>query len=147
MRTYHGERTRQGCTVTVDGRPLRVRSDLSGNATTAFDWGFAGSGQLSLALLSDFLGDDRRAEALAPAFEQEVVANLPRDSWTLHDPELAAAVAPLASVGGETKDVWSGVGEEGDGAAFGDMPVDTAALVPAMRAAPEEGGATGQLRI
>jgi hypothetical protein len=37
MRTYQGERTEDGCVVTVDGRPLRMRSDLSGNATTAFD--------------------------------------------------------------------------------------------------------------
>ena len=37
MRTYHGQRTARGCEVTVDGRPLRMRSDLSGNATTAFD--------------------------------------------------------------------------------------------------------------
>ena len=56
MRIYHGERTERGCEMTVDGRPLRLRSDLSGNATTAFDWGYIGSGQLSLALLSDFLG-------------------------------------------------------------------------------------------
>src|ERR1700736_3932662 len=97
MRTYHGERTEQGCEVTVDGRPLRLRSDLSGSATTAFDWGYIGSGPLSLALLSDFLGDDRRAEALAPEFEEAVIAELPHDSWTLTDPDLAAAIAPLAS--------------------------------------------------
>src|SRR5215210_6014964 len=84
----------------VDGKPLRMRSDLSGNATTAFDWGYAGSGQLSLALLSDLLGDDRRAEALAPEFEQEVIASLPHDSWTLTDRDLAAAVAPLAGAEG-----------------------------------------------
>ena len=47
MKTYHGDRTQQGCVVTVDGKPLLPRSDLSGNATTAFDWGYAGGGQLS----------------------------------------------------------------------------------------------------
>jgi len=52
MKIYHGERTARGCEVTVDGRPLQMRSDLTGNATTAFDWGYIGTGQLSVALLS-----------------------------------------------------------------------------------------------
>ena len=42
-----------------------MRSDLSGNATTPFDWGYIGGGQLSLALLSDFFGSDVKAKAMA----------------------------------------------------------------------------------
>ena len=125
MRTYRGERTEQGCDVTVDGRPLRLRSDLSGNATTAFDWGYVGSGQLSLALLSDFLGDDRRAEALAPGFEKTVIAQLPHDSWTLADPDIAAAIAPPTSADSDRRESQT---RKGAGAAFGDMPVSTADL-------------------
>ena len=127
MKTYHGERTEAGCEVTVDGWPLRMRSDLSGNATTAFDWGYAGTGQLSLALLSDFLGDDdSRAKALAPAFENEVVARLSHDSWTLTDDDLAAAVALLAGAeGGMSGDGAIGEVVVDGGAAFGDMPVHT----------------------
>ena len=136
MKSYHGERTAGGCEVTVDGRPLRMRSDLSGNATTPFDWGYAGGGQLSLALLSDLLGDDRRTEALAPAFEQAVVARLPRESWTLTDRDLAAAVAPLAAAEGDTDAARPG-GDEGGGVAFGDMPVHTAGLVPDVPVAPD----------
>src|SRR5687767_13527623 len=129
MRTYHGERTEAGCEVTVDGWPLRMRSDLSGSATTAYDWGYAGAGQLSLALLADFLrNDDRRAKALAPAFENVVVANLAHDSWTLTDDDLAAAVAPLASSGAGGRD-GGGDGGGDAGAAFGDMPIRTADLV------------------
>ncbi len=52
MRTYRGKRTDVGCEVTVDGKPLPMRSDLSGNATTPYDWGYVGAGQLSLALLA-----------------------------------------------------------------------------------------------
>jgi hypothetical protein len=110
-----------------------MRSDLSGNATTAFDWGYAGSGQLSLALLSDLLGDDRRAEALAPEFEEEVIANLPHSSWTLTDRDLAAAVAPLAGAEGDTAGARAGGGDDSAGAAFGDMPVQTAGLVRGVR--------------
>ena len=100
VRTYHGERTERGCVVTVDGRPLRPRPDLSGpesasgSGTTAFEWGDAGGVQLSLALLADFLGDDARARGLYEAFEREVVDHLPHDSWTLTDHEVAIALAP-----------------------------------------------------
>ena len=122
MRTYHGERTERGCEVTVDGRPLRVRSDLSGNATTAFDWGYAGGGQLSVALLSDFLGDDRTAERLTEAFELRVVAELPHDSWTLTDYEFAAVLAPLGWLGSGRPAGGRGEGAGGTLAAFGDIP-------------------------
>jgi hypothetical protein len=128
MRIYHGERTEQGCEVTVDGRPLRPRSDLSGSATPAFEWGYIGSGQLSLALLSDFLGDDRRAEALAPEFEEAVIAELPHDRWTMTDPDLTAAIAQLPSADRDGKRVQVRRDEKGAGAAFGDMPVHTAHL-------------------
>jgi hypothetical protein len=94
-KTYQGERTEFGCEVTVDGNRLPLRSDLSGSRTTTFDWGAIGSRQLSLALLSDFLGDDEQAIRLQDAFEQQVVAQLPRDSWKLTDAELAAALVPL----------------------------------------------------
>jgi len=70
---------------------LELRSDLSGSGTTAFDWGYIGSGPLSLALLSDFVGDDSRAQALAAEFEEAVVAELPHGSWTMTDSDLAAA--------------------------------------------------------
>jgi len=128
MRTYHGERTEGGCRVTVDGRPLRLRSDLSGNATTAFDWGYVGSGQLSLALLSDFLGDDRRAEALVPEFEEAVIAELPHHSWTLTDSDLAAAIALLGGVDSDRKGAPVRRDDRDAAAAFGDMPVNTAHL-------------------
>ena len=119
MKFYHGERTARGCEVTVDGRPLQKRSDLTGNATTPFDWGYIGSGQLSVALLSDFLGDDSKAKALAEAFEQNVVAELPTRMWTRTDQDFAAALKPLAGV------IRSADGGGSAGAALGDMPIET----------------------
>lgn len=131
-KTYHGERTEHGCEVTVDGRPLRMRSDLSGNATTPFDWGYIGGGQLSLALLSDFFGSDRKARAMSEVFEQHVIAVLPVDSWTLTDYALTMALAPLVGVDGARSD---DVEADGDaGAAFGDMPVTGTDLVPTLKA-------------
>jgi len=120
MKTYHGERTEHGCEVTVNGGPLPMRSDLSGNATTPFDWGYIGGGQLSLALLSDFFGSDVKAKAMAEAFEKQVIAELP-DSWTMTDHYLTTALAPLVGVdGARSADVEA---EGNAGAAFGDMPV------------------------
>jgi hypothetical protein len=95
MKTYHGDRTQRGCVVTVDGKPLQPRSDLSGNATTAFDWGYVGGGQLSLALLADYFGDDRKAKDIAEAFEKRIVAQLHHNRWTLTESDIAAALVPL----------------------------------------------------
>src|SRR5947209_1349956 len=94
MRTYHGQRAGDVCEVTVDGERLSLRSDLSGSVAAAFDWGFAGSGQLALALLSDFLGDDGQAKALCQAFEEKVVADLPHDFWTMTEQDMAIVLAP-----------------------------------------------------
>ena len=138
MKVYHGERTRDGCRVTVDGVPLRVCSDLSG-AIAPFDWGYVGNGQLSLALLSDLLGDGQRARALCKALEREVLAELPHDAWTLTEAELVAALSRMASRGepgsaaesGGARDAPPGDArpDEADGrAAFGDMPVETGGL-------------------
>jgi len=129
MKIYHGERTGEGCRVTVDGVPLRVRSDLSG-AAAPFDWGYVGNGQLSLALLSDLLGDGQKAKALFEAFERRVVAELPRDAWTVTEVEFAVALEALAGAdetAGAAGAASADVGQLG----FGDMPVQTGSLVPA----------------
>src|SRR5436309_3511763 len=129
MKTYHGKRTEGGCEVTVDGKPLPMRSNLSGNATNPFDWGFVGTGQLSVALLSDLLGNDAKAKAMCEVFESAVVANLPYESWTMTEYALASALAPLVGVDGARAD--DPETDAGAGAAFGDMPVHTADLLPA----------------
>lgn len=129
MKTYHGKRTKDGCEVTVDGRPLERRADLSGNASSDFDWGFIGNGQLSIALLSDFLGDDPKARAMCESFERKVVAELPHRSWILSGQDLANALDGL---------IWNidpvaVIEDSAAGAAFGDMPVESAII-----AAPQE---------
>jgi hypothetical protein len=143
MKTYHGERTERGCEVTVDGKPLQLRSDLSGNATTAFDWGYVGTGQLSLAILSDLLGSDQKAKAMSEVFEEKVIAELPLNSWTMTEYALAAALAPLVGVDGARAD-----DEETDataGAAFGDMPVKSSDLLPATLKAEDAAAAASMV--
>ena len=131
MKAYHGERTERGCEVTVDGKPLRHRSDLSGNATSPFDWGFVGTGQLSVALLSDFLGNDPQAKEMCEAFEKAVVANLSPGSWTLTGRDVANALAPLRGASAAA----SPEGNVAEGPFFDDVPVNAAKLAqPADRA-------------
>jgi hypothetical protein len=143
MKTYHGTRTERGCEVTVDGKPLPMRSILPGNATTAFDWGYVGTGQLSVALLSDLLGNDAKAKAMCEAFENAVVATLPHDSWTMTEYALTTALAPLVGVDGARAD-----DDEADasaGAAFGDMPVKTSDLLPMKLKAEDDAAATSMV--
>ena len=120
MKTYRGERTEHGCEVTVNGSRLRMRSDLSGSASAPFDWGYIGGGQLSLALLSDYFGSDRKAKAMYEVFERQVIAGLP-DSWTMTERDLARHLAPLVGVDGARADDPD-IGADSS-AAFGDMPV------------------------
>lgn len=124
MKTYRGKRTDAGCAVTVDGVPLPMRSDLSGNATTPYDWGYVGSGQLSLALLSNFLADDSKAKDLCELFEQKIVAQLDMRSWTMTDRELGVALAALKN-SSEAAHEESGEVCNEVGIAFGDMPVQS----------------------
>ncbi len=83
--------------------------------------------------VTHFLGDDRRAEALAPEFEEAVVADLPHGSWILTDNDLAAAVGALPGATSHTADARVG-NDEGSGTAFGDMPVQNDGLMPSLAA-------------
>jgi hypothetical protein len=143
MRTYRGKRTERGCEVTVDGKPLRMRSNLSGNATTAFDWGYAGTGQLSVALLADLLGSDAKAKAMCEVFENAVVANLPHDSWSMTEYAMATALAPLVGVDGARAD--DDPANAAARAAFGDMPVKTSDLLPMTLKAEDKAAAASMV--
>jgi hypothetical protein len=84
-KVYHGVRRPDGCRVTVNGNPLALRLDVQNHSPTGFAWGYGGSGpaQLALALLCDFLGDDRAALELYQEFKFRVVANLPHEAWCM----------------------------------------------------------------
>jgi hypothetical protein len=118
MKIYHGERTTRGCEVTVDGTTLLRRADLSGNDSSPFDWGFIGTGQLALAILSDFLGDDPKARAMCAQFEKEVIAELPHRSWSLSGKDLDKALIGMNSSADTVVSAETHAGT----AAFGDMP-------------------------
>lgn len=71
QKVYSGDRTIDGVKVCVDG------AELAGTSESHFEWGYEGTGplQLAKAILTSHLGDIQKAEALAPRFMQDVVAN------------------------------------------------------------------------
>ena len=60
------------------------------HSPTGFEWGYGGSGpaQLALAILADFLGDDRLALELYQAFKWEVIGKLGHQGWNLTAAEI-----------------------------------------------------------
>jgi Family of unknown function (DUF6166) len=82
-RFYSGFGSQVTVRESADKRSLDVRVDLR-NYSTIFGWGSdsLGAAQLSLALLADALGDDRRALQLSQDFKGRVVIDLPA-RWTM----------------------------------------------------------------
>ncbi|MDP6012570.1 MAG: DUF6166 domain-containing protein [Alphaproteobacteria bacterium] len=100
MKRYVGERTMDGIQVTVDGAPLRERTDIVALTDTGFEWTYEGSSptQLALALLADHLGDDTKALALHEVFMRVVVANFGNE-WEMTGDDIDAALAAISSEG------------------------------------------------
>lgn len=94
MNEYKATRTKEGCIVTVNGKQLNPRHDLSNHSPDGFEWGYEGSGpsQLSLAILAYELQDDNKAASLYQEFKRKTVANYQADSWTLDSIRIAAIV-------------------------------------------------------
>ena len=83
--------------VTVNGIPLNLRLDLWNHSPTGFEWGYGGSGpaQLALALLADYLGDDKMAVARHQDFKHAVITRLDQRGWTLTGEQIRTAIDSL----------------------------------------------------
>ena len=80
------------------GEPINPRFDLVNHSPTGFCWGYGGSGpaQLALAILADYLKDDRRALSLYMEFKFKVIARLPIDNdFVLTDREIENAITEI----------------------------------------------------
>ncbi len=92
---YTGQRLPTG-----ENRVLRIHDqdaidldpcfDLRKHSPTGFEWGYAGSGpgQLALAILVDYLGNDSAALALYQRFKRETIAKIESDSWVITSSQL-----------------------------------------------------------
>lgn len=98
MKTYRGDRTIDGISVTVDGKPLPPRTDIAQLSRDGFEWSYEGvaPAQLALALLADHLGDAPRALALHDGFMRDVVANFANE-WEMTSDDIEAALRQAAA--------------------------------------------------
>jgi hypothetical protein len=100
MKVYHGTRTENGCSVTVEEDSeftgLDLRLDLRKHSAE-FEWGYGGSGpaQMALALAADVLGDDDKAQDVYQKLKFKVVGGLPHEGWRLTEDRLRAAIEAI----------------------------------------------------
>jgi len=96
MKKYAGERTIDGISVLVDGKPLPTRTDDLKLTDYGFEWSYEGPepSQLAFAILCDHLGDTAAAKNLYRSFMQRVVANFDND-WEMTSADIDAAIAAL----------------------------------------------------
>lgn len=98
MKIFTGDRTIDGISVLVDGRPLSPRYDLLRLTEHGFEWSYEGPepSQLAFALLFEHLGDAAAAEALHRPFMEQVVANFD-NAWEMTGADIDAAIAALSA--------------------------------------------------
>lgn len=96
MKKYIGERTIDGISVLVDGKPLLPRYDVLKLTDYGFEWSYEGPepSQLAFAILFDHLGDTAAAKSLYRSFMERVVANFDND-WEMTSADIDAAIAAL----------------------------------------------------
>ena len=96
MKRYTGERTIDGISVLVDGKPLPRYDDRLKLTDYGFEWSYEGPepSQLAFAILFDHLGDEAGAKSLYRGFMEAVVANFDND-WEMTGADIDAAIAAL----------------------------------------------------
>ena len=96
MKHYAGDRTIDGISVTVDGKPLSPAYDQLRLTEHGFEWSYEGPepAQLAFALLYDHLGDAAAAKALYQPLMRRIVANFD-NGWELTSDDLAEDVRVL----------------------------------------------------
>jgi hypothetical protein len=96
MKTYCGDRTIDGVTATVDGKPLDQRLDIQQFTPNGFEWSYEGPEprQLALAILVAHLGDAAQAKMLVEPFMKSVVANFGNE-WEMTSADIDAAIAAI----------------------------------------------------
>jgi hypothetical protein len=93
---YSGDRTIDGCLVTVDGAPLPEALEVARLCEDGFEWSYEGDGpaQLALAILYDHFGDADRARREHEGFMRNVVANF-NNEWEMTSADVERALANI----------------------------------------------------
>ncbi len=95
-KVYKGDRTIDGISVTVDGKPLSDHSDIKQVSEDGFEWSYEGTApaQLALAILVDYTGDPQLALELYEPFMKHIVANFDNE-WEMTGGDIEAALTAL----------------------------------------------------
>jgi hypothetical protein len=98
-KTYAGDRTIDGLTVTANGRPLPEGRDIKAISQDGFEWSYEGEApaQLALAILADHTGSAERALRLYEPFMKLIVANFDND-WEMRSEDVEEAVQALEAM-------------------------------------------------
>lgn len=93
---YRGDRTIDGCLVTVNHAPLPEALEVARLSEDGFEWSYEGAGpaQLALAILADHFGDGPRALREHEAFMRHVVANFDNE-WEMSSADIDRALANI----------------------------------------------------
>jgi hypothetical protein len=96
---YRGETHPNGRAVTVNGCFLRSHFEVKSYTVSGFDWGSdsAGTYQLALAILADYLGDSTKALQIHEDFARLALAKIEAGEWALTGEQIAAAVRVLVA--------------------------------------------------
>lgn len=96
MKTYIGDRTIDGCEVTVDGAPLDDAQSVKMISDDGFEWSYDGDGpaQLGFAILYDHFDDASQALAEYEAFTTHVVANF-NNEWEMSSADIDRALSNI----------------------------------------------------
>jgi hypothetical protein len=88
-KVYQGDRSLNDWTlkkVTVNGKPLRHIKRHSED----LEWGYCGSGcaDLSLSILTDYLGDRCKADQFYQQFKFDIISGLAYEGWEIKGSEI-----------------------------------------------------------
>jgi hypothetical protein len=98
-KTYRGDRTIDGLSVTVDGAPLPECTYIKAISEDGFEWSYEGEApaQLALAILADHTGSPSRALSLCDPFMKHIVANFDNE-WEMTSNDVEDAVRTLEAM-------------------------------------------------
>jgi Family of unknown function (DUF6166) len=96
---YQGDRTIDGLSVTVDGKPLPERTDIKAISGDGFEWSYEGDApaQLALAILADHTASPEKALRLYQPFMKYIVANF-NNEWEMTSGDVEEAVRVLEAM-------------------------------------------------
>ncbi|MBD0864227.1 MAG: hypothetical protein GDA36_00765 [Rhodobacteraceae bacterium] len=94
---YIGDRTIDGCLVTVDDTPLDLALSVKAISDDGIEWSYEGAGpaQLALAILVDHLGNADQALRLHEGFMRHVVANFDNE-WEMSSTDIDVALSNIS---------------------------------------------------